>query len=96
MQADMSENEINLLIEVIGWAGSIAILVAYGLNSYQKITSSSLTFTLLNLFGGLMLIGYTIYKDALPNTFVNLVWVIIAIIALAKNIQQRTSKKIQS
>jgi hypothetical protein len=80
----MGKDDLDLLVEVIGWIGSIEILLAYGLNSYQKIRSDSLAFSLLNLTGGLFLMIYTIYKDAFANTFVNLVWVVIAVIALAR------------
>jgi hypothetical protein len=92
----LSEKDLDLLVEIIGWIGSIEILLAYGLNSYQKIRSDSLAFSLLNLTGGLFLMLYTIYKDAFANTFVNLVWVIIALIALGKFFQKRTSKNPQS
>ena len=84
----MGEDGMDLLVEVIGWIGSIEILLAYGLNSYQKIRSDSLTFSLLNLTGGLFLMIYTIYKDAFANTFVNLVWVVIALIALARYVNR--------
>ena len=83
-------------MEIIGWIGSIAILLAYGLNSYQKIRSDSLSFLLLNLTGALFLIVYTYYEEAFASTFLNLVWVIIAVIALGKAHRARTSKKMQS
>ncbi len=92
----MSEKSLELLIEIIGWIGSIEILLAYGLNSYQKIKSDSLAFSLLNLTGGLFLIMYTVYKEAFANTFVNLVWVLIAMIALGKLYRQKAAKNAQS
>lgn len=89
----MSESALDVLVEIIGWIGSIGILLAYGLNSYQKIRSDSLAFSLLNLIGGIFLMIYTIYKDAFANTFVNLVWVVIALIALARFLQKKSLKK---
>ena len=80
----LSEKDLNLLLEIIRWIGSIGILLAYGLNSYQKIRSDSLAFALLNLGGGIFLMIYTIYKEAYANTFVNLVWVVIALIAMVR------------
>ena len=77
---------MKLLIDIIGWAGSIAVIAAYGLNSYQKISSTSLLFLMLNLIGGIFLIIYSIYYMAYANTFINVVWVIIAIPALYKNL----------
>lgn len=80
----MAQTHLDLTMEILGWIGSAAILLAYGLNSYQKIRSDSPAFLWLNITGGLLLMAYTFYKDALANTFLNLVWVIIAIIALGK------------
>ena len=75
---------MDLLIEVLGWIGSIAVLIAYGLNSYQKLASNSIIFYLLNLTGGALLIIYSVYKEAFPNAFINVVWVVIAVIAIVR------------
>lgn len=88
----MDETGYDVLAEIIGWVGSIAILVAYALNSYQKLRSDSLIFLCLNLAGGLLLMAYGYYKDAFANTFLNFVWVIVALIALGKLYRNRTIK----
>lgn len=88
----MTETNANLLMEIVGWIGSAGILLAYGLNSYQKIRSDSPVFLVMNLTGGLLLMAYTFYKDALANTFLNLVWVIIAIVAMAKLVRKKAVK----
>jgi hypothetical protein len=72
------------IIDIIGWIGSIQVIAAYGLNSYQKIKSNSLIFILLNFIGGVCLIAYSYYYAAYANTFINVVWVLIAIPALIK------------
>ncbi|NBP69267.1 MAG: hypothetical protein EBR30_13195 [Cytophagia bacterium] len=82
---------MKLLIDIIGWTGSFMVVVAYGLNSYQKIKSDSLTFLLLNFLGGLFLIIYTYYIAAFASTFLNVVWVIIAIPALIKFIKPKAA-----
>jgi hypothetical protein len=81
-----------ILINIIGWIGSIEVLIAYGLNSYQKIKSDSLVFYLLNLTGGLFLVVYTIHKEAFASAFVNVVWVFIAVVAMAKFFKQSSHK----
>ena len=75
---------MDLIINILGWIGSVEVLAAYGLNSYQKIKSDSILFYMLNLTGGLLLIVYSVYKEAFPNAFINIVWVIIALVALWK------------
>jgi hypothetical protein len=75
---------LNLLIDILGWLGSLLVVVAYGLNSYQKIKSDSLVFYTLNILGGIFLVIYSVDKAAFANTFVNIVWIAIAIPALIK------------
>jgi len=73
---------MNLLLESLGWVGSLIIVVVYGLNSYQKIKSDSLTFQLLNLTGAIFLIINSVYKQVYPFTFINSVWAVIAMVAI--------------
>ena len=75
---------MKLLIDILGWIGSVAVIAAYGLNSYQKLKSDSYPFLILNLVGGIFLIIYSYYYTAFANTFINVVWVIIAIPALIR------------
>lgn len=75
---------MKLLIDILGWIGSVLLIAAYALNSYQKIKSDSYTFLLLNIVAGIFLIIYSWYYTAFSNTFINVVWVIIAIPALIK------------
>lgn len=82
---------MSIVIEILGWVGSVEILLAYGLNSYQKIRSDSAWFYLLNLTGGILLIAYSVYKAAWANMFVNVVWVLIALIAVVKLLQTKRS-----
>lgn len=82
---------MKLLVDILGWIGSVAVIAAYGLNSYQKIKSDSYLFLILNLIGGVFLIVYSFYYTAYANTFINVVWVIIAVPALIKLIS-KTSK----
>jgi uncharacterized membrane protein len=75
---------MKLWIDILGWIGSVEVLLAYGLNSYQRLRSDSIAFYVLNLTGALLLIIYTVYKEAYASTFINIVWVIIAVIAMAR------------
>ncbi len=77
-----------LIIDIIGWIGSIEVILAYGLNSYQKIRSNSLLYQMLNLTGGIFLIINTVYYGAYPSTAINIVWVVIATIAIASLIRK--------
>ena len=80
---------MNILFEALGWVGSVEILLAYGLNSFQKIKSDSAAFQILNLTGGIFLIINSIYHEAYPFTFINAIWVLIALPALIKIISRK-------
>lgn len=75
---------MKLFIDIIGWIGSVEVILAYGLNSYQKIKSDSLIFQFLNLTGGVFLIVNTYYYGAFPSTFINIIWVLIAAPAIIR------------
>ena len=75
---------MKIIIDILGWTGSVLLLSAYGLNSYQRIKSNSLLYLLLNLISGLFLAVYAYYYTAFAATFINVVWVLIAIPALYK------------
>jgi hypothetical protein len=77
------------LIDILGWSGSLFLVVAYGLNSYQVIKSDSLLFYSLNIIGGIFLIFYSVNKTAYANTFINVVWVAIAIPAIIREIRKQ-------
>ena len=82
---------MKLLIDIIGWIGSVLLIAAYGLNSYQKIKSDSFIFLILNTVAGIALIIYSWYYMAYANTFINVVWVIIAVPALIKLLRKSSA-----
>lgn len=73
-----------MIIDIIGWIGSVLVVLAYALNMYKKLDSDSLAYYSMNIGGSACLILNTIYHHAIPSAVVNVVWIIIAIIALAK------------
>jgi hypothetical protein len=70
------------LIEILGWYGAIAILTAYALLSFRVFDASTLWYQVLNATGSLgILIEAWSKKDIQPATL-NLVWVVVAVIAI--------------
>lgn len=80
---------MKLLIDILGWIGSVEVIAAYALNSYQRIKSDSFLFQILNLTGGIFLIVNTIYYGAYPSTFINGVWAIIAFTAIIAIVKKK-------
>ncbi len=75
---------VQLAADVLGWIGSVEVILAYGLISSQKVDGKSVLYQVLNLTGAIFLIINTIYYGAFPSTAINVVWVVIAFLALWK------------
>ena len=71
--------------EIIGWTGTIVILFAYILVSLKKLTTSSKTYQLLNLFGAAFVIVNVSYHHAVPSIALNGVWMFVALYSLIKS-----------
>lgn len=74
--------EHHLFVDIVGWIGAGALLFAYGAVSTGKIEAKSHVYQLLNMFGSIFLIVNTAYYQAFPSTFVNLIWIAIAVMSL--------------
>ena len=75
---------MNIMIETLGWIGSVLIVGAYFMNIQGKWNASKPLYIWCNLIGGIFFIVNTYYHAAYPSAIVNVVWVIIAIVALLK------------
>jgi hypothetical protein len=73
---------IQIAVEVVGWTGALLILLAYVLVTIGRLTGQSLAFQWMNLFGaaGFIINGW--WHGALPSTALNVVWMLIAAMAL--------------
>ena len=71
-------------IDIVGWISSVAVVSAYALISLDKLNSRSRVYQVLNLVGSLGLVVNTAYYRAYPSTFVNIVWLVIAALALIR------------
>jgi hypothetical protein len=78
----MSKKQV--LTEVAGWYGAIAILAAYLLVSFNVISGNGLLFQLLNLTGAFGIIVIASYKKVRQSVLLNIFWSLIAIVALIR------------
>lgn len=73
-----------LIEEDIDWLGVVAILLAYGLLSFNVITSNSVWYQALNLAGAAMIFIISFLKKDYQPAVLNVIWTIIALVALIK------------
>ena len=70
-------------IDILGWYGAVAVLLAYGLNSFEIIKPRKL-FQFLNITGSFGLLINSAYYTAWPSVGVNVVWMLIGFFALGR------------
>jgi hypothetical protein len=74
-----------MFFEIIGWAGTGVILIAYFLVSTKKLEPTSKIYQFLNLFGAMGVGINSLLHRALPSVGINLAWMLIAIYALVRS-----------
>jgi hypothetical protein len=74
--------KINPLIDIVGWVGAVALLMAYTFVSTRRMEGDSASYQLLNLGGSAFLMVNSFFYGAYPSSIVNIVWISIAIFAL--------------
>ncbi len=72
------------IIELFGWYGTIAIILAYILVSFSIISVTNIWYQLLNGTGALGIIFDAFYKKDYQPGVLNIVWASVAVIAILR------------
>lgn len=72
------------LIEVFGWYGTVAIVLAYVLVSFSVLDATDVWYQILNATGALGIVLVSFRKKNYQPVVLNIIWTIIAIIAILK------------
>lgn len=78
------ENKKNMLTEIVGWYGTVAIISAYALNSFSLIAADSLTYQVLNATGAVGIVIISLVKKAYQPAVLNMIWTVIAVVAIIR------------
>ncbi|HUV46924.1 MAG TPA: hypothetical protein VMW29_02200 [Candidatus Bathyarchaeia archaeon] len=70
------------LLEIIGWYGTIAIIGAYALLSFNLISSQSAIYQLLNVTGAVGIVIISLKKKVYQPAVLNIIWTVIGMVAL--------------
>ena len=71
-----------LLVNILGWTGSILYLLAYALVSTKKTEGDSILYQGVNIFAGILLVVYTLSLGAYATTGLNTVWIAVGLYTL--------------
>jgi energy-converting hydrogenase Eha subunit B len=80
-----------LVVDLVGWMGAGLLLTAYAMVSFKKLCPDSGYYQLLNAIGSCCLIVNTMYYRAYPSAFVNVIWILIAILASIRARRQQST-----
>ena len=75
---------MEIIIDTIGWFGSITLIAAYLLVSNKKIDSQSKAYQGMNVVASFCLIINTGFYGAYPATALNVVWVLVGLYFLSQ------------
>jgi O-antigen ligase len=73
-----------LIIDTLGWTGSILYLLAYALVSAKKTEGDSILYQGMNICAGILLVIYTLSLGAYATTGLNAVWIAIGLFAVGR------------
>jgi hypothetical protein len=77
------------IIDILGWAGTVLYLIAYGMVSAKKVEADSWAYQGMNFVAGSLLIINTLYLQAYPSVGLNVAWVGIAVVTLGRKALQK-------
>ena len=82
--------------DFVGFSGAAAILLAYFLLQAKKMSADSLTYSLLNLVGALLILFSLAYAWNLTAVFIEIIWVSISLVGVFKWYKANCTKKAYS
>lgn len=74
----------NKMIEIIGWYGTVAIVGAYALSSFNIISSQAALYQFLNVTGAMGIVAVSLRKKVYQPAVLNIIWTIIGAVALLR------------
>ena len=75
---------MQILIDTLGWTGTVLFLIAFALVSLKKAEGDSLIYQGINIVAGILLIINTFYWHAYPSLVLNAAWIGIAVFTLVR------------
>jgi hypothetical protein len=80
---------VTILVEIVGWAGAVLILLAYLFLSAGKLTGQSLLYQGMNVVGAAGFVVNGWWHGALPSATLNVLWLAIGLFASIRILRRR-------
>ena len=73
-----------IIDNLVGWYGTVAILLAYALLSFGIFTADNLLYQILNCTGALGIVYISLKKKVYQPGILNIIWALIAGLTIIK------------
>lgn len=84
---------MNIFIEVVGWTGTVLLVLAYLLLTLGKLQSKSWSYQIMNAVGAGAIVINSFYYGALPGATLNAIWFVIGVVGLISIARSVKAKK---
>ena len=78
----MAKEKKDILGNIVGWYGALAILGAYAAVSFGALSANTFTYQILNATGAAGVSYISLKKRVYQPAFLNITWTIVAIVAI--------------
>ena len=78
------EEKISFEMRIIGWIGTFILILAYGLNSLNHLSTTNILYPVMNLIASILLAIRVWTSKNWSNLFLELFWGAIALVAIIK------------
>ncbi len=72
------------IVDIIGTLGVIIIVMSYFLLQIEKISSKTLSFSVLNVIGSIFILYSLMYNWNLASVLIELFWILISLFGVYK------------
>ena len=84
------------IIEVVGWSGTVLVLLAFLLLQIRRVGPGSGTYLSMNFFGGLFIGLNSYFNGAVPSVALNFAWVGIAVYGMVRSLRRGKTGQLAS
>lgn len=72
------------LMEALGWAGAVLLVVAYGLVSWRRLNPRGTHYQALNVMGSALILANSAFHGAWPSIATNAFWMLVGLAVLVR------------
>lgn len=85
---------MDIVFDLVGWLGAGLLLISYWLLTSKRVNASECRYHLANFAGGSLLLLNNLHYGAYPSGFVNLVWLVIAALAVSRQFDSASQRRV--